>query len=276
MLLLLLGVVALITGKVPRDQNLLLLAGLVFFVVFYFAYAVFSPINIGHRHILPIYPALFICAGASVCWLRRRAGQVLIGGLAAWLLIANIYIYPHYLCYFNEFIGGPQNGHYYLADSNIDWGQDMKRLARYSQDHPTEVIKLSYFGNAKPPRYGFQCESLPGSIRVGPPAELTAGTYVISVTNLLGVYLEPVRDTFWNAGRQAQYREFWEILASPVPEGADPRHLEKRQRAATAMRTLTRHRLINRLRHYQPDLRIGYSLFVYHLTQENVNALIQP
>ena len=276
MLLLLLGVAALVTGRVPRDRNVLLLVGLAFFVVFYFGYAIFSPINIGHRHILPIYPALFIFAGASASWLRRRAGQVLIGGSVAWLLIANIYIYPHYLCYFNEFISGPQNGHYYLADSNIDWGQDMKRLAKYAQEHPNEVIKLSYFGNAKPPRYGFQCESLPGSIRVGPPAELTAGTYVISVTNLLGVYLEPARDTFWSAGRQAQYREFWEILTSTLPEEPDPRRLERRQRAATAMRTLTRHRLINRLRYRRPDTRIGYSLFVYRLTQQDVDALIQP
>jgi len=39
-------------------------------------------------------------------------------------------VYPHYLAFFNQSIGGPHNGYKWLADSNIDWGQDLKLLKK--------------------------------------------------------------------------------------------------------------------------------------------------
>ena len=57
-------------------------------------------------------------------------------------------------------VGGPARGHLYLAGSNVDWGQDMKRLALYAANHPDESIKLLYFGSGDPLSYGFACELL--------------------------------------------------------------------------------------------------------------------
>ena len=55
-------------------------------------------------------------------------------------------IFPHYLPYFNEFIGGPDNGHKYLADSNIDWGQDLKLFDDYIDKNSISDFYISYWG----------------------------------------------------------------------------------------------------------------------------------
>lgn len=89
------------------------------------AAALRSRINIGLRHVLPLYPFLFILAGyGATCLWRRRWQRIGLGVLGAWYLVAAVYITPHHLSYFNELTGGPHNGHKYLLDSNYDWGQN--------------------------------------------------------------------------------------------------------------------------------------------------------
>jgi len=69
-------------------------------------------------------------------------------------IFSAINIYPDYIAYFNESIGGPKNGYKYLDDSNLEWRHDLKRLAIYQEKHPnTKVINpsvqyvdLSYYG----------------------------------------------------------------------------------------------------------------------------------
>ena len=56
-------------------------------------------------------------------------------------------IHPDQLSYFNELVGGPTRGIEYLDDSNIDWGQDLKRLAEYVKAHDIRGLKLYYFGS---------------------------------------------------------------------------------------------------------------------------------
>ncbi len=50
--------------------------------------------------------------------------------LIAWLVAETAFAYPNYLAYFNETVGGPKNGYKYVTDSNVDWGQDLKRLTK--------------------------------------------------------------------------------------------------------------------------------------------------
>jgi hypothetical protein len=79
-------------------------------------------------------------------------------------------IAPHQLAYFNEFVGGPENGYRYLSDSNLDWGQDLKGLKSYIVKQNLEVIYLSYFGSASPSYYGIRYQYAPGSwLRDWPP-----------------------------------------------------------------------------------------------------------
>jgi hypothetical protein len=95
-----------------------------------------SKVNIGLRHILVIYPFLFVLAGSAAVRFEGRWQRGLLGVLAAGYVAQAIFIAPHHLSYFNVLVGGPARGHRYLIDSNLDWGQNDRFLRRYveSQD----------------------------------------------------------------------------------------------------------------------------------------------
>jgi 4-amino-4-deoxy-L-arabinose transferase-like glycosyltransferase len=100
--------------------------------------AMSSQIHLGLRHVLMIYPFLFAIAGwgaTTFLQLRKTWGTAILAALAAWYLAANAFIYPHYLEYFNELIGGPSNGYKWLVDSNLDWGQDRGYVKQYKEAH---------------------------------------------------------------------------------------------------------------------------------------------
>jgi hypothetical protein len=82
-----------------------------------------------------------------------------------------------------------------LVDSNLDWGQDLKRLSAWMRERGVARGKLSYFGSADPSYYGIDAEALPGYTSPHAPhitREIQPGDIVaVSATNLQGVYLEP-------------------------------------------------------------------------------------
>jgi hypothetical protein len=92
----------------------------------------FSHINIGVRHILPVYIGFSLLAAAAAMHLlelgrARKWIWISLAVLAVWLAGSSLLNHPDYLAYFNEFAGTePQN---ILVDSDLDWGQDLKRLA---------------------------------------------------------------------------------------------------------------------------------------------------
>ena len=97
-----------------------------------------SRINTGLRHLLPLYPFLFVFAG--VCLARLRTVQLALLGIT--LAAETLSVHPHYLAFFNAAAGGPAAGPRYLADSNIDWGQDLHKLRTIWT--PTESPKSAY------------------------------------------------------------------------------------------------------------------------------------
>ncbi len=275
------GLICIYSRRVSiNPKNYLLLAGLAGFVVVYAFLALTSKHNIGHRHLLPLYPAIMVFGGASVVWLSSRVGRWFVLAAVLWLVAANLWIHPHYLAYFNELVGGPSRGYLYLADSNIDWGQDIKRLAKYAKEHPHETIKLSYFGSGVPSKYGFECEQLRsvGSLEdFGKPAELSAGTYVVSINQLLGIYDMFIDNEFWQNRRNVEvYKRMHNILSVPLSKDATEQERLEREKLAERYYQVQQARLINRLRYRAPDERIGYSLFVYRLSQKDVDLLLQP
>lgn len=128
---------------------------------FYIFVTLFSKLNIGIRHLMPIYPFLFIFVGYFVSEFYERykksvfglpAGKAglwfLVFGfmLATWYLWASISVYPYFMTYFNELAGGPKGGSRILLDSNLDWGQDMKRLVDWlKKEGIKEPVKMEYF-----------------------------------------------------------------------------------------------------------------------------------
>lgn len=66
--------------------------------------------------------------------------------LLGWYVADVVRVHPHYLTYFNQLAGGPAGGHQYAVDSNLDWGQDLKRLAMWVEENKVNKIHLDYFG----------------------------------------------------------------------------------------------------------------------------------
>jgi len=138
-----------------------LMATFVAVVLFFFSYL--ANVNVGLRYVLPIYPFVLVLIGRLFAqeFTHHKVARILGLALLAWYLWSSIRIYPHYLAYFNEFIGGPKNGYKYLVDSNLDWGQDLEGLKHYMEEKGIEKIKLGYFGSADAAYYGINYDYLP-------------------------------------------------------------------------------------------------------------------
>jgi Dolichyl-phosphate-mannose-protein mannosyltransferase len=170
----------------------------------YLAAALSSKLNIGLRHILPIYP--FVILLAALCArefinTQRKSVLAALGLLCAFWLFEFARVYPHNLAFFNQFVGGPQHGYEYLADSNLDWGQDLKPLKKWMDQQGIQQINLAYFGTADPAYYGMHCTYLPGSpffaeSQISLPR--LPGYVAVSDTVLVGVYLSPAGRAFYN------------------------------------------------------------------------------
>ena len=96
--------------------------------------------------------------------------------LLGWYLLSSALIHPHYLSYFNELAGGPTRGIEYFADSNLDWGQDLKGLKRYMDDKGIKKIHVRYYGPhciAEPAYYG---------IKIPLPGQAPGAPWAISAT----------------------------------------------------------------------------------------------
>lgn len=127
--------------------------------------------NIGLRHILPVYPFLFVLASRMATFRFRRPSLalLLIGIPLAWTAVSSLCIAPHQLAYFNESVGGPEKGYLYLSDSNLDWGQDLKALKAYVDKEKLPIIYLSYFGTAPPSYYRIRYQDVASKGALGPP-----------------------------------------------------------------------------------------------------------
>jgi len=122
----------------------------------YFLWSLTSHLNLGVRHILPIYPFIIILSGYLIMINIKRFNKlfkILLIILLLFHITSSILIYPHFLAYFNEAVGGSENGPKYLIDSNIDWGQDLKNLEVYLKKNKIQSLCLSYFGTASTSYY---------------------------------------------------------------------------------------------------------------------------
>jgi hypothetical protein len=178
-----------------RRQSLSPMAlGLVLPPLFYFAFSMTSGINIGMRHILPVYPFLYVGAAA---WLtapgNRRIGVYALAAVAALQIGECARITPDYLAFFNELAGGPGRGPQYLVDSNIDWGQDVKKLGLWLDAHTgSRRARVYYFGNAQMRYYGIDEMGYPKPLDQQGWDEIDE-ICVANVTPLNGVYV-PLSD----------------------------------------------------------------------------------
>lgn len=192
LLLLVASVLARVCGRIRIDRTAV--AFLLLFPGLYFGAALFAHINLGHRHLLPIYPFLFVIAGGVVAAVRSRAEWAALVMLLVWFGVAALRIHPHQLTYFNELAGGPRGGIRFLGDSNLDWGQELGSVGPWMRRHGVGRIKLAYFGTALPAYYGFAFDWLPSvgfaNDRDGNVVVQEGDYLAVSATCLQGFYFQ--------------------------------------------------------------------------------------
>ena len=252
----------------------------------YWASSLAMHLNIGQRHLLPIYPPLFILAGSLGRWLEKpgSAGFVAVAALLAWHATESGSVAPNYLAYFNELAGGPSEGYRHLVDSSLDWGQDLPNLKDWLADHraPGEDAYLAYFGSDEPARYRLGTKQLTFINlfhEADPYIELGPGIYCIGATVLQQVYSPVVGP--WSIALEREYETLRAFAGAFRAYAVDPNaraRLEKAMPAARWEASINRyqHLRLARLCAYlvvrPPDANVGHSILIYRLDAGQVSA----
>ncbi|QUC58502.1 phospholipid carrier-dependent glycosyltransferase [Streptomyces sp. A2-16] len=122
--------------------------------------------DFGTRYVL-FLPMFLTVAAGCVLAVRRRPAIVVTAALVLFVAVSSLRAFPFYLPYSNEAFGGPARTHLRLHDSNVDWGQDLGRLAdRLRERYPDERIWLVYKGSGVPSAYGIEASD-PREVPVG-------------------------------------------------------------------------------------------------------------
>jgi hypothetical protein len=269
-------------------------------IVVYWAFALRTNLNIGHRHLLPTIPAMYILMGSLGALVvplnairisaRAAIAPCALAGLLMWHAVESVRIAPHYLAYFNQIDGGPRQAYRHLVDSSLDWGQDLPGLARWldandlqREGHPP--VYLSYFGNARPAYYGIDAVALPGFPRRSPqqvPRPLTGGVYAISATMYQGIYLDAPGP--WTDDYQRQYEATlfnMHVFDSTAVLPADRDRLIRQtgedfwRKNFAVFEQLRFARLVAYLRQRTPDDNVGYSILIFRLTDADVHEALR-
>jgi len=201
----------------------------------FFGSSLTSELNLGYRYILPVLPFALVLAGRTGQWFegilsrargpQRSLSVALASMMVGWTVWSGVSIYPHYLAFFNEWAGGPDNGWRFLVDSNIDWGQDLKGLKRWMDANGVERIKLGYVGEAFPPYYDIDFDPIPGfpdrwehplhhELYFDAPAP---GVYAISANLIQGRNLADPETYAWFRGRDPLDKVGYSIFIYDVP-----------------------------------------------------------
>ena len=184
----------------------------------YLAISMSSDMDIGARHLLPVWAFLYVLAGGTAAVLLDRDvrwGYVL-AGLLVWQVVTSVRVSPAYMAYGNEAWGGPAKVDRYLGDANTDWGQQLKAVKAYLDERKITNCWFAYFpdGSIDPEDYGIHCKRLPTTdllywmdVPVTTPPVIS-GTVLISAGDLEGIE--------FGDGRLNPYDQFWRVKPTAV------------------------------------------------------------
>jgi len=181
-------------------RTLVLPAPLVLPPLVYLVVASSSNVQIGLRHVLPVFPFLFVLAAGVFA---RPAGRWLrlgIVGAAFWQAGEAVFVsHPYHLAYFNELAGGPNGGYRYLVDSNVDWGQGLDALAEEVKSRGVSALYISYFGSENPGRTGLRVVNIGSITQPRHEDNATAGDLAAEKRCLLAVSVTNYQQTYYGA-----------------------------------------------------------------------------
>jgi hypothetical protein len=179
LILLLVAGLAIVLGRLRQRREILFLTVP---PIIYLLVATGTGLNIGARHILPMYPFLCVLIGGAVVALakQQRRWAYVAAALLLWHVVSASRAYPVYLAYSNEFWGGPANTYKYLSDSNTDWGQQLKAVKQYLDERGVKDCWFAYFVDpaVHPSAYGIPCKPLPTQDTIGMQAQIDTPTQV--------------------------------------------------------------------------------------------------
>lgn len=172
-----------------RREMLFLLAPPILF----FAFSLTSKMNIGVRHILPVYAFFIVAAAVGAIWASRRfySFRYFLAAIVLFHAVAAVRAAPDYIAFANDFFGGTNNSYQIFRDSNADWGQNYKQVNEYLQRENIRDCWFAGFGNHEIMRVSQPCRLLPDSrlqrfsteiFDAAPP--VIDGTILVSVSNL--------------------------------------------------------------------------------------------
>jgi 4-amino-4-deoxy-L-arabinose transferase-like glycosyltransferase len=208
--LLALSAFAFVTGCLRWSREV---AYLVLPAVLYFVIAMSAGMDIGARHILPVYALAAILAGGTVMAISHRNGlwipvwTSICSVLVVGHVVSALSVFPNYMAYANRAWGGPENVHNLLSDANVDWAQQLYQVKAWQDLHPSQSCWFAYFANPEidPAVYGIHCNMLPtadtgwsGGAAIVPP--VIQGPVFISAGDLSGCE--------WPSDQLNPYRSF--------------------------------------------------------------------
>jgi len=208
--------VLIVTGKMGRWREVLFLTippGL------YMIIAMGSGLNIGARHILMVWIFLTALAAGGAWKLIQmdRRWSYVVAALVLFHIVSSARVFPTYMAYSNELVGGPSHTYMLLNDSNADWGQQLRTTSKYLAQRGVKDCWFAYFaaGVVKPEYYGIPCKPLPTIVGMwlDVPNDVPAaidGPVLISSGTLTSYELGP--------GRLNPYDQFLKLKPTVVIE----------------------------------------------------------
>jgi hypothetical protein len=180
-------------------KNNFVLVSFFLWLIVYWSATLFGNLNIGIRHLLPVFPFTYIIVvlliTKLVCSITKpkikKLLTVFIFLLFGWYAVSSLASFPHYIPYYNELAGGTKQGHKIALDSNYDWGQDFYRLLDFVEENEINEIYVDYFGGENP-QYWLKEKYL-----VLKPKEIeqpVKGWVAVSLNQLMGGLAKPVEN----------------------------------------------------------------------------------
>ena len=167
-----------------REMLFLLLPAIIFFGI-----SLTSGLNIGIRHILPVYPFFIVIAAGGVCfWAEKyKIVRYILIALLIFHAVAAFRTAPNYLAFANDFWGGTNNTYRFLGDSNVEWGQNYKLVREYVARENIGDCRISVFGTGEVVRAYQPCRLMPSDYGsdseqlIEPVPPVVEGTFFLSV-----------------------------------------------------------------------------------------------
>jgi len=199
--------------KMAREALFLVIPPVVFLAV-----SMASSMDLGLRHILPVFPFVILIAALTAVKLASRsrfAGWV-VAALVVAHVVSSLHVFPNYLTYSNEIAGGSSKTYRVMHGSNVDWGQGLKQASRYL---PGRGVTDCWFAYTVPDidlvSYQIPCKPLPsglGRLKASFPS-------VIEGTILIGA--NEAEGQLWGPDELNPYRQFFdktpdEIIANSI------------------------------------------------------------